>query len=195
MTEFSHDWRRGTRHHNAISGFSLLELVVVIAIIAVLASVLFLRLPAWQARAEMASMESVIGALRSGIGIKVAEYLAREDVSGIHALAGSNPMERLAQQPVNYLGVLADVDPASVQRGHWYFDRRQRTLVYRVRHERYFSGGQRDPVRARFTVSLVYELQTSATRKRSQYVLVGVQLTPLEPYVWFSQQAQVEAAG
>lgn len=162
-----------------------MELVVVIAIVAIVASVLILRVPTWQARAEMAAMENVAGTLRSALGMKVAEYIARENIAAIHTLAGSNPMDRLAELPSNYLGSLAAVDPEAVQGGHWYFDPRQRNLVYRVRHEDFFRGGAGQSPQVRFQVRLVWERERNTNQKRNNWVIVGVRLVALEPYAWF----------
>lgn len=167
-------------------GFSLLELIAVIAIVAVLAGTLLALVPGWQAQAEKTAMESVVGTLRSALGMKVAQYLSTRNYRAIRALAGSNPMERLAEKPRNYRGVLSGKAAESMEAGSWYFDPRQGVLVYRVQHERFFHGGLRDPARARFAVRLVYA--AGADRKgrtgKARKAVVGVRLAPVEPYRW-----------
>ncbi|MHB8428630.1 MAG: prepilin-type N-terminal cleavage/methylation domain-containing protein, partial [Acidiferrobacterales bacterium] len=122
-------------------GFTLLELVVVIAVIAVLLTVVIDRLWIVQKEAEATAMEQVLGTLRSALGMKVASDLVNDDIADLHRLAGSNPMQVLAQTPRNYLGAFNGVNPASIPGGHWYFDRHSRMLIYRVRNRDYFSGG------------------------------------------------------
>jgi len=173
-----HTASAGTRARQR--GFSLLELVVVIGIVATLAAVFLAQVPVWQARAETVAMEHVVGSLRSALTIKVAQLIAHGNAAGIRSLAGSNPMERLAERPANYIGVLSAVEAAGINGGVWYFDRHGRTLVYRVRHEAYFSGGLSDPARARFVVRPVYE---QSSRQRHDHV-AGVRLAPVEPYAW-----------
>lgn len=163
----------GRPHWNR--GFSLLELVAVVCIIAVLATIGIERLWALRIEAERGAMEQVVGALRSAIGIKVASYLSKGDLEAIRALEGSNPMDRLSEVPENYLGTLASPDPASIEGGKWYFDSTARRLVYRVRYEDHFSSDNSSPARAQFAIQLVYD-----DRNR----LEGVRLAVLVPYAW-----------
>ncbi|OGI38280.1 MAG: hypothetical protein A2140_07375, partial [Candidatus Muproteobacteria bacterium RBG_16_62_13] len=115
-------------------GFSLLELVIVVVIISVLLTVAISRLLALQVDAERVAMETVAGTLRSAIGMKVAEHIVNQDVPGLVRLVGTNPMDRLAELPGNYLGVQDGVNPATLADGNWYYDRRDGTLVYLVRN-------------------------------------------------------------
>lgn len=173
-------FRLGGAEAGRIRGFSLLELVIVIAIMSILITVAISKLLALQVDAERVGMETVAGTLRSALGIKVAEHYARQNMAGIRALGGSNPMDRLAQIPGNYLGVLDGPDPATLPDGNWYFDTRCRCLVYLVRNKGYFSGGLADPARARFAVQVVYsQSQDNGTR-----LVEGIRLEPLEKYRW-----------
>lgn len=166
-------------------GFSLLELIIVIIIISILLVVAISRLLALQVDAERVAMEMVLGTLRSAIGIKVAEHIARQDIRGLAQLEGSNPMERLAELPANYLGALDHPDPKALRDGSWYFDTRDRVLVYLVRHKGYFSGGLPDPPRARFAVRLLYADRNGNGRyDQGVDAIEGVRLAPIEPYRW-----------
>lgn len=146
-----------------------------VCIIALLAAFGVERLSGMQVDAERVAMEQIVGTLRSALGIKVANYLARGDLDALKALEGSNPMERLSEVPENYLGTLAGPDPGSIEGGFWYFDSGSRRLVYRVRYEDHFSGGVGSPARAQFAIRLVYDGDNR---------LEGVRLAVLEPYVW-----------
>lgn len=166
----------------AQKGFSLLELVVVIVIIALLATWALDRLWGLQAAAERVAMEQVVGNLRSAIGIDVAYSYANGDTKALRALEGSNPMDRLAEVPKNYLGVLGTKSTAA---GSWYFDNQSRTLVYRVRNAEYFRGGSGPPAQARFAVRLIYEasdIKPASGKKRSE--IVGAELLAVAPYTW-----------
>lgn len=162
------------------SGFSLLELVVVIAIISVLLVMAITRLWALQVDAERVAMEQVLGSLRSAIGIKVADYFVRNDVAGVRSLTGTNPMDRLSEVPKNYIGALSGANPDTIEGGSWYFDVPGKVLVYRVRNQDYFSGGVGPPARARFTIRVVYEERGRNGRNE----VAGVTLVALEPYTW-----------
>lgn len=165
------------------SGFSLLELVVVIAIISVLLVFAATRLWPLQVEAEQVAMEQVVGSLRSALGINVAMHLVTGDMAGIRSLEGSNPMDRLAEVPRNYLGAL-NGKPAGTG-GAWYFDSRSRALVYRVRNADYFRGGAGSPAQARFAVQLVYEDRNpSQVAGSNRQEVVGARFVALEPYTW-----------
>ncbi|MEK6771157.1 MAG: prepilin-type N-terminal cleavage/methylation domain-containing protein [Pseudomonadota bacterium] len=166
-------------------GFSLLELVIVIVIISVLLAVAISRLLALQVDAERVAMETVAGVIRSAIGIKIAEHIVNQDVPGLARLAGSNPMDRLAEVPGNYLGVQDGVNPATLADGNWYYDRREGVLVYLVRNTGFFRGGLDNPPRARFAIRLVYsDRNGNGVFDPGIDRIEGLRLAPLEPYQW-----------
>ncbi len=174
-------WRRG-------QGFTLLELVVVLTVIALLLTVAIDRLWVLQKDAEATAMEQVLGSLRSALGMKVAEDLVNDDVGGLRRLAGSNPMRVLAQRPKNYLGAFNGVNPARIPGGDWYFDRKSRMLVYRVRNRDYFSGGLGSPARAGFTIRI-------AQSRRAHAGAVGAMLVAVAPYHWGPRHAARRTQG
>lgn len=163
------------------SGFSLLELVVVLCLIAVLSVFALDRLWATQVEAEKVAMEQVLGTLRSALGIKVANYFVQNDLAGVRDLTDTNPMDRLSEVPANYLGALAGADPQRLAAGSWYFDVPGKALIYRVRNQDYFRGGLSKPARARFAIRVVYE-----ERSKGRNEIAGAALVALEPYTWLS---------
>ena len=173
-------------------GFSLIELVVVISVIAILITVAVSRLWRLQVEAERVAMEQVVGNLRSALGINVASYLVVGDMAGMQSLEGSNPMDRLAEVPNNYLGTVngSMTDTAG---GAWYFDTRNRALVYRVRNADYFRGGASTPAQARFSVQLVYEDRNpSRVAGSNRREIVGARFATLEPYAWVQPDQELE---
>lgn len=175
--------RGGANEANA--GFSLLELVVVIVIISVLLVLAISRLLALQVDAERVTMEMVAGTLRSSIGMKVAESIVKSRVSDLKIFEGSNPMDLLAEVPRNYLGEKDDVDPWKLEDGNWYFDKRDKALVYLVRNKGFFEGGASNPPRARFAVRLVYsDRNGNGIFDREIDTVEGLRLSPVEPYSW-----------
>lgn len=167
-------------------GFSLLELVVVVALIAVLWFVAIDRLLRLRIDAERVAMLQVLGGLRSALGLEVAERVVRRGLASLVELQGANPMALLAETPHNYLGELDAPDPASVPPGSWYYDRRGRVLVYRVRHPGAFEGGPAEgPPRARFRVEVVWRDRDGDGRLDPGVDGIGgVRLAPVEPYRW-----------
>ena len=166
-------------------GFSLFELLVVIVIISILFVVAISRLVALQVDAERVVMESVVGSLRSGLGIKVAESIVRQRIAGLPAYEASNPMNLLAEVPKNYLGELEGADLYSLEKGSWYFDLSTRTLVYLIDNTGYFSGGMDDPTRVRFKIRLVYtDTNGNGTYDSGVDAIGGLRLVVLDPYKW-----------
>jgi general secretion pathway protein G len=175
--------RGGVKHCSG--GFSLLELVIVIVIISVLLVLAISRLLALMVDAERVTMETVAGTLRSAIGMKVAESIVKSKLSELPALAGSNPMTLLAETPRNYLGELDGADPVKLEDGNWYFDKRDKTLVYLVRNKGFFVGGQPEPPRARFAVGLIYsDRNGNGVFDAGVDEIQGLRLGPVEKYSW-----------
>ena len=83
-------------------------------------------------------MESTAENIRTGLRYKVADLILANRASEIPTLADENPMNWLGERPPNYLGEL-DSAPADEPKGQWYFDRRNRELVYTVNNRRHFS--------------------------------------------------------
>lgn len=183
-----HDERQKTdalRKLRLAKGFSLLELTVVIIIVALLATIALGRLYAILADAERVSMEAVVGTLRSALGITVAEAVVHQDLRGLRVWEGGNPMDRLAELPQNYLGAFDDPNPANLEDGSWYFDKRAHELVYLVRNQSHFSGGTANPPRARFAIRLVYVDRNGNGRFDDGIdALEGLHLAPVERYSW-----------
>ena len=171
------------------AGFSLLELVVVVALVAILMAVAVSKYLALAVEAERVMMESVLSSLRSAINMKMAEYIVEGRINDVRRLENSNPMDRLSQTPNNYAGELDSTETAGVPSGTWYFDRAERTLVYRAHNVNYFQTALAGPARARFRVRVLFQDRDGdrifdAAKDR----LEGVQLTPLEPYRWLSYE-------
>lgn len=178
-------WRPDRDRASAGAGFSLLELVIVIALISILLLLALSRLLALQVDAERVAMDTVVGVLRSAIGIKVAESIVRQDIDGLPSLAGRNPMDRLAELPSNYLGEMSGIDPGTLEDGNWYFDTGGGTLVYLVRSKGYFTGGLPNPPRARLAIRLVYtDRNGNSAFDAGVDSIEGLRLAVLEPYAW-----------
>ncbi len=130
-------------------GFSLLELAVVVSVIGVLAGALLSRVDLYQDRAEMAAMENVVGAIRSGLNMKVGHLIATGRTSEMSKLITINPMDLLAQKPANYAGEYYSPQNAKISAGNWYFDRKQILLVYIARTGATFQASKSQQFRYR----------------------------------------------
>jgi prepilin-type N-terminal cleavage/methylation domain-containing protein len=117
-----------TRHGRASRGFTLIELMVAIAIIAIAVALLLNRLAYHQEMAEKAAMEAVLRAVKTGLQVRLAELIATRRQGQAAVLETEDPMRWLDARPDNYGGVYGEV----VERGKWYFDPVPRHLVYLV---------------------------------------------------------------
>jgi hypothetical protein len=99
-------------------------------------------------------------------------------------LAGANPMDWLAQPPNNYVGTRFDPKAGEVPGGNWYFDLRDRQLVYVVRQGDHFAPDRFGRRQVRF------ELRPVAKRTQEQATgaangIEGIVLAEAAPYRWF----------
>ncbi|MDH5487602.1 MAG: hypothetical protein OEY53_08880, partial [Gammaproteobacteria bacterium] len=111
--------------------------------------------------------------------------IVKTRVDDLPPLEGGNPMTLLAETPPNYLGEKAGVDPGKLETGNWYFDKREKALVYLVRHKGFFTGGQPNPPRARFMLRLVYsDRNGNGVFDQDVDSVEGLRLSPIEKYSW-----------
>jgi prepilin-type N-terminal cleavage/methylation domain-containing protein len=162
-------------------GFSLVELIVVIVIVAILATVLLDRAWVYQEQAEKAAMEEVAGVIQSALVMKYGHLMIRGAGPEIAALAVDNPINWLAKAPLNYTGEFYDPPPESVTPGNWFFDLKSRELIYVPERTNYFDPGAEGPKWVRYRVKLMYEAGSGATDK----VLSSVLFEPIIKYHWF----------
>lgn len=113
-------------------GFSLLELVTVIAIISILVAIALERLLPYVDEAERVSVIRLEGQLRSTLMMEAAERIVQGRSSTLTELNDSNPVHFLLEPPKNYLGELHMPPDGATPARHWYFDTASRRLTYRL---------------------------------------------------------------
>lgn len=167
------DWRRPSR------GFTLIELVVVICIVSVLATVAADRILYFQERAEKAAMDATLAAVKMGLQIRLAELIIANRQMAASQLEREDPMRWLAEPPRDYLGEYR----VPTKPGSWYFAADTAGLIYVPNNTKYLQLNQSDKVELRFRVKLYYdEIEISGNKVRS---LTGVGLLPVKPFRWF----------
>ena len=123
--------RRSVKRSVAL-GFSLLELVVVIALIGTLIAVAVTRLLPYIDAAERVAVLRVEGQLRSSINMEAAKRIVRGQSASLSDLEGSNPIKYLLEPPKNYVGELLQREIEQAPTRHWYFEQDRQRLVYRL---------------------------------------------------------------
>ncbi|CAL62100.1 Conserved hypothetical protein [Herminiimonas arsenicoxydans] len=165
-------------------GFTLLELMVVACVVAVLATVLLNRVRFYQKAAEKTAVEQTVGVLQSALQLRVASLILSNRLGEAADLAQQNPMLWLAQKPNNYAGEYFDQLPEGDVSGRWYFDLKERTLVYFVHNAAKDEEGALPQLRFKTNLLLAASSFPVAERPVSGKAIEGVVLEQIVPYVW-----------
>ena len=162
-------------------GFSVLELVVVIAAISVLVVVALHYYYKLLVDVERSTMELDLTTMRGVISLQVADHFAKGKLPDLKRLIHSNPVDLLDKKPVRYLGEISYDELNDIEKGRWFFNAKERVLVYLVKHQLYFETDLEPPLRARFKIEPVYSQRTQQGRQR---YMTGLILKEQEPYRW-----------
>ena len=165
----------------AASGFTLIELIIVVCIVALCATLLLDRLSFYQEAAEKAVMEYNVGVVKSALQLRVAALLVRGEERKIELLASVNPIDWLTEPPPGYRGEFRAPQPA-VPRGSWYFDATRNELVYVPNLDAHLERLSDGSKRLRFRVRLEFEPRDSDSERRR---FAGMRVEPVMPYTWF----------
>jgi type II secretory pathway pseudopilin PulG len=162
-------------------GFTLLELVVCIAVFMALAGVLLSRLQYYQEAAERADMEYTANTLKLALQLRIARDLGQQRPVNYAAVMSENPASWLEQPMKNYRGEVGQAEAALLPRGSWYFDRERRELAYRPLRDRHLAPDSEGRKEVRFQVHAV---RAQAGERKDDAAAVGLQFSPAEPYRW-----------
>jgi len=165
---------------NRARGFTLIELIVVICVVALLFGVALDRLQRYRELAERVLMERNLAAMNVALTLKFASLVTSGRVAEIEKEAGTNPVRLLARPPDNYLGELYAPDPATIAEGSWFFDRQAGDLVYVPSRTRYLSFPRESPGRLHFRIFLTDASGEPGAPKELPQPFVG----PVRPFGW-----------
>ncbi|MDP2805310.1 MAG: type II secretion system protein [Gallionellaceae bacterium] len=135
-------------------GFSLIELIIVIAIVSVLMSVFLDRVWYYQEMAEKTAMEETMGAIQSALTMQVGKNYTRDNQQALGKLATENPVKWLQKSPRNYAGEFFDMPPTSLVAGSWLFDLKSHQLIYVLDRSEHFVPGKEGKKWIRFRVNV-----------------------------------------
>ena len=169
---------------NKQSGFTLLELIVVIIIISILGLFAIDRVFAIRSVAEQSSVKQLVGTNKSALGLKVSQLALEGNMLAVAQLDKSNPLNLLSQTPSNYIGE-KDNAKSIIEPGVWYFNNKENILVYNVRYNEGFKTKLTGLPRIRYRIKLVYNDRNSNKRFDTRYdSIAGLDLIPLEKFSW-----------
>lgn len=172
-----------TIHTKAVRGFTLLELIVVICLVAILGATALDRLFWYQGQAEKASMDYTATMIKSGLWLSAADLMMANRNADIPALATHNPINLLAQKPENYLGELNSNDIRSLASGNWFYDSAKHQVVYIVKYRQNFTPDIAGDYTVKYGMQVLYGEMELASGNKVSYI-TGVTLVPLNKYSW-----------
>lgn len=168
-----------------MAGFTLFELILVVILVAVFSGILLGRFLYYQEVAEKAAMEQTAGAVQSALTIQFAGLITRGKMEDVPKLAAVNPMKLLTDTQPNYAGEFYEAGTGDIPRGSWYFDLKQRHLVYVVRNGARFLPKEGEAKEVRYKVSVVYnDWMTSGQGESDLKQVAGITLKKVGSYTW-----------
>lgn len=169
--------------HNQ-KGFTLLELVVVIIIISILGLFAIDRIFVIRHAAEQAAVKQLVGTIKSALGLEVAQHALNGNMAAVVKLQKTNPILLLSQSPNNYIG--QKDDPTHITKpGVWYFDKKQKALIYNVTYKENFKTSLKGLPRIRYRIKLIYNDRNKNKRFDIHYDgISGLDLVAIENFSW-----------
>jgi general secretion pathway protein G len=166
-------------------GFSLIELVIVIAIVSVLMSLFLDRVWYYQELAEKTAMEQDVDAFQSALTMQHGKSYMNNNQQAIDMLATQNPVKWLQKLPKNYAGEFYDPSPLAVARGSWVFDLKAHELIYVLDRTDHFVPGKDGKQWIRFHVRIEYDPVVHGGTATGAQELAGTVFEPKEKVSWF----------
>ena len=170
---------------NLCRGFTLIELVIVIIIIAILMGLFMNRFLYYQEQAEKVAMEEMVGVIQSSLTMQYGQIMTRGKSSDVAALVKDNPINWLQKNPSNYEGEFYEATLQSVQPGNWLFDLKTRELIYLPRNTDNFRTGADGKLWVRFHTVAAFKPSRLPSQQNSPPEFTGLLFEAVEPYFWF----------
>jgi general secretion pathway protein G len=112
----------------------MIELAITLSIAGIILSSILTRVLFYQREAEKLATDQVVRALRKSLQLQLTSLMVRGRMGDLPGLAEQNPMDWLARKPSNYLGAFYEVTTMELETGNWYFDKKEKKLVYLFSH-------------------------------------------------------------
>jgi hypothetical protein len=121
-------------------GATRLEFAVCAIVFGLLAGTLLYYLLRYRAEAEQAGVRYQVASMRTALAGRVMAAELAGNPAALQALVGSNPVALLQSTPPDYRGDMEQTSARELPASGWFFDEKQRILVYLFRGNKLFSG-------------------------------------------------------
>jgi hypothetical protein len=111
-------------------GVTRLEFAVCAIVFGVLTGMLLHYMSRYRAEAELAGVRYQVASMRTALAGKAMEAELAGNPAAMQALVGSNPVKLLKSVPPGYRGEIYGANDKEMPSGSWFFDRKQRSIVY-----------------------------------------------------------------
>ena len=157
---------------------------MVIIIISILGLFAIDRILAIRIAAEQAAVKQLVGTIKSALGLEVARLALAGKMSAVAKLDKTNPLLLLSQKPNNYIGEKSKPNHIT-ETGIWYFDKKQKILIYNILYKENFKTTLKGLPRIRYQIKLVYNDRNNNKRfdVRTDGI-AGLDLVPLDKFSW-----------
>ncbi|HTT08839.1 MAG TPA: hypothetical protein VMH34_08635 [Gammaproteobacteria bacterium] len=161
------------------------ETALVVILTSILATVFYHRVQRLEADMDHAAIDLMINQVSTQLLIFESELTMTGKTGQLAEYDGRNPFERIFSAPPNYAGEIDGDRPTLMAPGHWYFDKKNGQIIYRVVNDRYFKGGLPGPGRIRIRLSLKYEdVNGNGRYDAGVDQIQGLVLKKLDRYEW-----------
>ncbi len=167
------------------SGFSLVELMVVVVAVAIVAGALLDRVLPLIGRAQRVAFVQVKADLQTALLFEAAGRITRGDAASLQNLADGNPMALLLTPPANYVGSFERPQEDDMPVASWYFDEHAHRLVYRVGHYTRFDALGGSPGRIELKTEFVFDDRNGdGTFEPGSDGFRGLRLVQVHEFAW-----------
>ncbi|MFH2037471.1 MAG: prepilin-type N-terminal cleavage/methylation domain-containing protein [Candidatus Zixiibacteriota bacterium] len=154
---------------NVCSGFTLIELVIVIVVLGILAAIAIPKLFSVTEEAEYAAVDNMVSSLESTLSMYTAKQYLNAQPIAVH-----NPFDDLSNTPANYEGVNDPVTVVNTPDGKWSWRPNGNWIMYNPKaaiNGGWVNGGER---------FIIYQVQPVLDGTDT----VGLKLDPTAAYSW-----------
>lgn len=154
----------------------LFELAIVTGIVSTFYNIVSERSEYAIEAAETSELQWTLAAIRTTLHYRVVYARINGRNEELRALEGSNPVALLDRPPPGYAGEFENPDLKFFRGGTWFFDKKDKVLVYLLNGGNYFSGGVSKMLKFKVELSRIPTLPEGAA---SSYRAELVQLATM----------------